>query len=433
MGLIEALSRFAFDRPHLLLVEAPGGTAGRLAVEQHARRRGWPLVDTPADADLLVTTGTTAVLEEHLVRVWEQFPGPRGRVHIGPGADVGCLLQAGRSSLLDRSRQRTDLRRTTRPGPGAPTGADMTGHDMSGHAGHDPGHMAMGGPESCGNAGPGMGGHAEPDMTGMAMGGTQPAGNAEPDMGGHAEHEMGGKAEHDMGGNADPGTGGHAGHDMDGMALPAGLGMAERAADRDGLKLDVLTVLWGPVLSNWPAGLVITTVLQGDVVQEATVRLLGDAHVRRAGWALVLPRLDAPAAAAVVRLDALSRLLDVAGWRRTALRAQRLRDEVVDGAHPVADVKRLDRELSRSRAMARMTSGVRTTHGEDVLQRCRRWIAEAAEALADCSRPPVADEPDVLHVLPTLLTGTDVAGMRLVVASVDLALSGADARAGADV
>jgi hypothetical protein len=57
VDLTGGLRRFAFARPHLLLVQAPGGTSARLGVERVAREWGWPIVDTPADADLLVACG----------------------------------------------------------------------------------------------------------------------------------------------------------------------------------------------------------------------------------------------------------------------------------------------------------------------------------------------------------------------------------------
>ncbi|NEE25830.1 hypothetical protein G3M53_10200, partial [Streptomyces sp. SID7982] len=50
----------------------------------------------------------------------------------------------------------------------------------------------------------------------------------------------------------------------------SGLPLAERADDRDGLRLDRLHVPFGPVLPDWPVGLVLRLTLQGDVVQEVT-------------------------------------------------------------------------------------------------------------------------------------------------------------------
>lgn len=220
---------------------------------------------------------------------------------------------------------------------------------------------------------------------------------------------------------------------MSGMEMPAGLNMADRSADRDGLKLDVLTVPWGPLLAWWPPGLVVTTVLQGDVVQSASVARLGSDAERCAGWVTTLAHLDPPVAAATVRLDALVRLLGVAGWDGARWRCQRVRDALLTGEPAGPDLHRLDRQVSRSRALARMTAGITTLGGEDVLAWYRRVLAEAVAAVEDGVVPPVVEERHVLHQLPDLVTGTEVAGMRLVVASLDLALSGADARSSAGV
>ncbi|WP_433473669.1 hypothetical protein ACQPZP_33380 [Spirillospora sp. CA-142024] len=50
--------------------------------------------------------------------------------------------------------------------------------------------------------------------------------------------------------------------------------MADRADDRDGLKLDVLHVPLEPALASWPADLVVHLTLQGDVVQAAEVGVM---------------------------------------------------------------------------------------------------------------------------------------------------------------
>ncbi|MFC7583230.1 hypothetical protein ACFQYP_05120 [Nonomuraea antimicrobica] len=60
--------------------------------------------------------------------------------------------------------------------------------------------------------------------------------------------------------------------------------MAGRGPDRDGLKLDRLHVPLGPVLVDWPAGLVVETVLQGDVIQEAAVRAVSAGETGAAFW-----------------------------------------------------------------------------------------------------------------------------------------------------
>jgi hypothetical protein len=52
-------------------------------------------------------------------------------------------------------------------------------------------------------------------------------------------------------------------HDMGevDMGMPGGLPMAERGEDRDRLKLDRLHVPLGPVLPDWPAGLLVRLVV----------------------------------------------------------------------------------------------------------------------------------------------------------------------------
>lgn len=383
MGLRASLVSFGTSRPHLLLVEGAGGSAARLGVERLAREQGWPVVASPADADVLVVCGGVVELEEHVSQVWDQLPGPRAQVRVEVHDDASAALLEARSCLTDPAFLRADVRRTERPPPAAPPGDDM---DMDGD-------MDM-----------------DMDMDGHDVPAADP----------HAGHDMSGMS-------------GHEGHDMGGMEMPAGLGMADRAPDRDGLKLDVLTVPWGPVLPWWPEGLILTTVLQGDVVQSATVRRLGSDRERRASWVSALAHVDPPVASAICRLDALVRLLRVAGWEAAGLRCQRVRDHLLAGESVGSDLRRLAGQVKRSRALGRMTDGVATTGGEDVSCRYRRWFDETVTALADGAVPPSADEPHVLHQLPDLVSGTDVATMRLVVASLDLALSGADAGASAGV
>lgn len=374
MGLSDTLRRFAARRPQLLVVEGAGGTSERLAVERESRERGWPVADVPADADVLILVGAVETIGEYVDRVWDQLPGPRARVRLTAGDDVASAIQRSRSQLVDVAGQQADVRRTERPMPGMPGmpgTMDMSGHDMGDMdmSGHDMGNMDMGG--------------------------------------------------HDMGG-------------MD-MEMPAGLGMADRALDRDGLKLDVLTVPWGPILPCWPDGLVVTTVLQGDVVQSATVERRGDDHARRAGWAGALAHLDPPLAAAVARLDALAQLLGVAGWAGARLRCQRVRDALLAGQDATAALHRLTRQVSRSPALARMTTGIATSRDEDVTARYRRWLIEARAGVHDGVLPPAEDDSDVLARLQDLVTGSEVATLRLVVAALGLALSGAESRSGADV
>lgn len=108
-----------------------------------------------------------------------------------------------------------------------------------------------------------------------------------------------------------------------GMAMPAGLPMADRAPDRDGLMLDRLHLPLGPVLPFWPAGLVLHVGLQGDVVQEAAAEVLDaggraepfwDGPWRRALAGDAVSRGAVARQRAACHLDSLARLLGVAGW-----------------------------------------------------------------------------------------------------------------------
>ena len=178
----------------------------------------------------------------------------------------------------------------------------------------------------------------------------------------------------------------------------------------------------------------MTTVLQGDVVQEARVEQLVDVDANRAEWSEALANLEPAVAVAVVRLDTLVRLLAVVGWEGARLQSQQVRDALLSGTGDVAvQLHRLSRKVQRSRTLRQMTTGVRTTREEDVAARYRRWLDEAVAAVDSGSMPATADEPHAVHLLPALLVGSDVAAARLIVATLELALSGADVRPVASV
>lgn len=220
---------------------------------------------------------------------------------------------------------------------------------------------------------------------------------------GHTDHA----GHHDHGGHHD-----HAGHDMGDMDMPGGVPMADRAPDRDGLKLDELHVPLGPALPWWPAGLIVHTRLQGDVVQGATVELLAPAP--HSPW-------TGPARAR--RLDSCARLLALAGWPDAAVTAQRLRDDVLTGADRAPAVRRWTKRVGRSRTLRWLLTGIGSTSDApdalagDALDRLRRWL----DALAGADAPlpgPDTTQWTVDH-LPALLTGAELATARLVVASLD--------------
>lgn len=408
------LARFAFACPRPLIVVAPGATAERLSAERVLRTRGGVPAMSAADADTLLVCGApSASLGEIVDRLWEQLPMPRARVSVLDAADAGAALDEAVDALVDIDGQRA--------GAGAHTA--------------DRGVRAR--------------------MTPADGGGDQH------DGGGHDDHDHGGGDNQDESGD-DEESGGEE------EMMPAGLPMAEQAPDRDGLKLDRLHLELGPVLPDWPAGLVLRIAVQGDVVQEAEVRTLPAASGAHAGpsfW-------DAPAAAAAAgepvdpavvaarmaaaHLDSVARLLGVAGWNRAAVRARRLRDELLAGRVDRVGVERFARRVRRSRtlrwlldglgvldhdeALARGVEGPALRAGGDVRARLWQWLAEAESALAGAPvagegpRGPLEGAPAsaaLLEVLPELVCGLDVAGARLVVASLDPDLDQfAGARAG---
>ncbi|MCZ7433637.1 hypothetical protein [Streptomyces sp. WMMC1477] len=180
--------------------------------------------------------------------------------------------------------------------------------------------------------------------------------------------------------------------------------MAGRGEDRDGLRLDVLRVPLGPVLPDWPAGLVVDTVVQGDVVQRAGGRVLPFAGPRRPPFWHAGKSPDARRRrTAAAHLDSLGRLLAVAGWEAAAREARRLRDRLLDGEPERgvrADVGAWRRRVERSRTLRWATDGLgvltpadaaglgvsgpaaRARAPHDATARWRRWLEEADGLLA---------------------------------------------------
>ncbi|WP_431932252.1 hypothetical protein [Micromonospora sp. RP3T] len=403
MGLTgDVLARWAARRPHLLLAAVPGATGARLAVEAHADRAGWPLAASPADADLLVVAGEPgAELAAAIERVWEQFPGPRARARITDPAGAAPGLRAAVARLTGAGGKPPD------PGPGCAREGGSSA-DQEGRGGQEDG------PSQEGRRGPGAG-HREHTRHGPEVNDARPAG--------HGQH-----------------GGGSARHDHDGMSMPGGLMMAERAEDRDGLKLDVLHLALGPVLADWPGGLVVELAVQGDVVQSAKARVLPPADPSAVR---PYPDVDHPGLRrrrqAVARLDSLGRLWAVAGWPVGANAARRLRDALVDDvplAVAYSGFRPLARRARRSRALRRATDGlgvlaplvaaragvqVPATVCGDATARWERRLAETDRLLAG-GGPGAAPEPDataVLKLATRLVVGLDLAAARVVLASFD--------------
>ena len=413
MGLSEALLRAGACRPHVLVFTMLGGTAVRLAAEAESRRRGWPAAMTPADADVLLIAGNPVpAIADMLEEVWGAMPAPRARAQAAQPSEVAAVLDAVQAQLADRTGQRALV--------GAP--ASMAAREpepqrrLDGDAAHD-------------------------DAAGKHVG----------------ERQRGSGDGSDTTGEQD--------HDMGGMDMPAGLPMADRGEDRDGLKLDQLHLTMGPLLPAWPTGLIVHLTVQGDVVQHAEViapRPAADAGSfwtepwRRDAAGEPITVGEAGRRRVAAQLDSLGRFLAVAGWDEPAMTAQRLRDDTLANAPTsrlVPDVHRLTRRVARSRTLQWLTRGVgvltpdvSVTIGDaaspavratgDVTVRYRRWctdLVDVAALLDDDSplgasnlEPPRgrlegAEAPSarLLALLPRLLNGAELAAARLIIASLD--------------
>lgn len=235
------------------------------------------------------------------------------------------------------------------------------------------------------------------------------------------------------------------------MSMPGGLMMADRGPDRDGLMLDQLHVQLGPVLPDWPAGLLVRVTLQGDVIQEAEVDTVppgpgvtgpafwDEPAVRAARGEPVEPaELDRRRAAA--HTDSAARLLELAGWGEAAAGARRLRDELLEGRTPAVELARLARRVRRSRVLHWLLSDLGPLTGHeaaggspagvagDVWDRLTWWLDEAADAAAGRTASSAGPRGSVegpapsaalLDLVPGMVTGLDLAAARLVIASLD--------------
>ncbi len=436
MDVTSALLRFASGRPHALLLETPGGTAARLAVEVELRRRGWPAAASPAQADIVVLVGPSGTQLMPMVgRVWWQVPKPRVFVHADSAAAVSQLLDEGRRRLA----------------AGGETGEVFAGEKQEGGESHEEHH---GGSDYGDDTHEGTG--TGEDVHGSAHGGEGEQGGGD----GHGGHDHGGHAHH------------HGG----GAEMPGGVGMAERGPDRDGLQLDQLHVPLGPLLPDWSPGLVVHTTLQGDVVQRARVDVVPENGAGEDFWNE--PSRRAAAGQAVTRgerarrhvgayLDCLARLLRVAGWPDPATGAGRLRDEVLAGARAeqvTPGWRRLTRHLHRARTLRWLTDGLgvlppdraeaagfagavlrASRDSGDVTARWQAWLDEIERVLPHIDHAaalPAGNEgpreedwrsEPARAVLPELLEGAELAAVRLIVASLDPAVTTVDGRAATEV
>ncbi|MFJ9030628.1 hypothetical protein ACIRQP_19300 [Streptomyces sp. NPDC102274] len=398
MDLRVALRRTAMKRPAVFLVTWPGATGTRLGVEAELRRRGWPVMASPAAADGLVVCGAPVPARARWLDDLERsVPRPAVRVTVTEPGDAARLLDDVRARLWAQPGTGTTPRPTRRePTPrgahGPRTRPDGDGHE--GHGGHD----------------------------------------------------------------------GHHGHDTHAMSEVAGLPLAERADDRDGLRLDQLHVPLGPALADWPAGLILRCALQGDIVQRADAgHLPGTPHGApfwpapwlRAARGAHITRGTAARRRCAAHLDSLGRLLAVVGWADPAARSRRLRDEVLAGPDPArttAELHRLAGRVGRSRplrwlltglgplpaarARERGVTGPALAADGDAYARLHLWLTEIGRAVGDFddTRPLApgdmrgprgdldGDRPPsraLLDVLPELLAGAEFWCARVILASLD--------------
>ena len=348
-----------------LIATTVGGTGARLAAEQEMRRRGWRPALNPAEANLLVVAGPAdPAMTPFVDAVWQLVPKPRVQVDIADAPAVPAALSDAEHRLRSPDEHRSA------------SAGDHHHHDEQAEPEHH---------------------HDQHDPHSIH------------DDGEHAEMSHSSHMEHSH----------HHGHDMSGMEMPGGIPMADRAEDRDGLKLDRLAVPLGPVLPAWPAGLLVRATLQGDVIQEATAETVMAATHRPAPFWSTLSSERVRIAAR--RLDSCTRLLTVAGWEYAAVTAARLRDELLSGDDVDARFTRWARQVRRSRVLRWSLTGIGTHTGSgDVLDRLLRWIDQAAAALDGSANSIETDDPaEILDALPRLLAGTEFATARLVVASFD--------------
>ncbi len=454
MDVTSLLLRASAARPRVLLVTAPGGTAVRLAAEKELRSRDWPLAATPAGADLMFVAGPDLrFLRAALGRLWHDLPQPRVRVQAVTAGEVSSALDAGRARLGAPGRRRAGQRWAAGedgPPQSGPSGGPHT--EKGQRAGAD--DSAPGGSGGHRDNGSGRGGHG-------AAHGRSPGGHPGHDDRAGRRHAS---EEPEQGDDARHARGGHGDHGDEDMEMPGGLPMAERGEDRDGLTLDRLHVPLGPFLLDWPAGLTIRVVLQGDVVQQADLGELPADGPKDVFWSQPWIRAragepvgvgEAARRRAAGHLDSLGRLLSVAGWPAEAVTARRLRDDLLAEAPGSAVLPRLERfarRVGRSRTLYWLTRGIGSLSAAearaagvsgpaaradgDVPARYRQWLAEVIHDVRQLDEPalldPAAhqaprgrwdtDRPPSLaltELLPRLLVGAELSAARLIVASLD--------------
>lgn len=153
---------------------------------------------------------------------------------------------------------------------------------------------------------------------------------------------------------------GQGGKGMTG-GVPYGRPMAERAADRDGLKLDQLPVRFGPLFFPFPTGLALDVRLQGDLIQE--VKLENYAGASKSSGSVFLRSLSVPVpvrelelARARSHLHWLSDAVAVTGSTSLSERILRLAGRIAPGDGDA--VRALEKTLRRRGFFGWATRGI---------------------------------------------------------------------------
>ncbi len=201
------------------------------------------------------------------------------------------------------------------------------------------------------------------------------------------------------------GDGGDGGHDHSAM-MPDGIALAEGAEDRDGLEMDELHLPLGPVLSHWPAGVVLRLTLHGDVVADAEVEQLATSRAEQPDDAVVR---------AARLLDAAGSVLALAGLPAGSARARRLRDRCLDGElEGGEEVARLGARVGRQRTLRWVLHGLTAdgSHGgsEELHDRLTGLFERAR---AELDREATRHVTRGAQALPTLVRGMELAEVRL--------------------
>ena len=173
--------------------------------------------------------------------------------------------------------------------------------------------------------------------------------------------------------------------------VPYGRPMAEVAPDRDGLRLDTLTVRIGPFFVRFPTGLVIDVDLQGDVVQRADVVIGPPAPANRVDTGPRSPFRDALEKPVPVAVLELSRTRSHLRWAASALTAHQLPSlarRVLRLAHQVQpgqeeEIGGLHRLLRGSQVLGWATTGVGHLEPSQLLGTATGPVSRAAGVVED--------------------------------------------------